>query len=622
MVAGLLIILGGQARAANQDVEARMRRDITFLASDECEGRGINTKGINLAADYIADQFRQAGLKPAGTGGSYFQPFSMRGSSKLASPNTLVLRGPLGQQIELRQGEHFQVLGLSGSGKVLAPLVFAGYGATAKEAGYNDYETIDVTGKAVLIVRKTPRFENKYVPFDGRSAAYHAALSTKVTNAVQHHAGAVIIVNDRGTAEREDELMEFSYTAHDFQSDVPVIQLRRQVADAMLRSGLETRLVDLEEDIDRDLRPRSGALAGWTANLEAHVSRSSVLVKNIVGVLEGSGPLAHETVIIGAHYDHLGYGGPGSLAGKEKEGAIHHGADDNASGTTTLIELARRFGQARHKAAPSAERLALSAPRSALNVFSGRRLVFIAFTGEESGLFGSAHYCKEPLFPLADTVGMINLDMVGRLRPDPESHKDKLIVYGTGSATTFDSLLESTNKKYDFKLQKVPSGEGPSDHQSFYLKNVPVLFFFTGDHRDYHKPSDTADKINVPGMMRVANLVQELAGYLETVPERPQYVKVPRRPGGGTRMGGGPRLGIMPEYGADGDGVLVGGVVEGRPAAKAGVKEGDRIVEIAGKPVKNLEAYMALMAGHRRGDALDLGILREGKKVTLKITLE
>src|SRR5262249_2198284 len=153
------------------DVEARMRKDITFLASDECEGRGITTKGINLAADYIADQFRQAGLKPAGTGGNYFQPFTMRGSSKLESPNRLVLRGPLGQQIEFTQGTDFQVVGLSGSGKVLAPIVFAGYGATAKDVGYNDYEGIDVAGKVVLIVRKTPRFENKYVPFDGRSAA-------------------------------------------------------------------------------------------------------------------------------------------------------------------------------------------------------------------------------------------------------------------------------------------------------------------------------------------------------------------------------------------------------------------------------------------------------------------
>jgi hypothetical protein len=594
--------LVSQAPAANLAIEARMRKDITFLASDECEGRGINTKGINLAANYIANEFKEAGLKPAIADQSYFQPFTMRGASKLGSPNRLVLRGPLGQRIELERGQQFQVVGLSGAGKLTAPVVFVGYGATAKDIGYDDYANIDVAGKIVLMVRKTPRPDNRYVPFDGGSAAYHAALSTKATNAVQHQAAAVIIVNDRGTARKEHRLMEFSYTSREAQAEVPVVQLRREMADELLQSGLGTRLEDIETAIDRDLQPRSARLAGWTASLEVNVNRPGIPVKNIVGVLEGSGPLAQETIIIGAHYDHLGYGGFGSLARNRSEPAIHHGADDNASGTTTLIDLARRFAQKPNR--------------------QGRRLVFIAFTAEESGLIGSAHYCKEPLFPLANTVAMINLDMVGRLRPDKETHKDKLIVYGTGSASGFDALLDSVNKKYDFKFQKVPTGEGPSDQESFYLKNIPVLFFFTGDHPDYHRPSDTVDKINVPGMERVADLVEDLVEHLESVPERPKFVKVPRRPGGERRMGGGPRLGIMPEYGTEGDGVVVGGVLEDRPAAKAGVKEGDRIVEIAGKPVKSLETYMALMAGHKKGDILDVGILRDGKKMTLKVTLE
>jgi hypothetical protein len=593
-----------------------MRKDITFLASDECEGRGISTKGINLAADYIANEFKKAGLKPVSGDQGYFQPFVMKGASKLGSPNRLVLRGPLGQQIELKQGQHFQVLGLSGAGKVTAPLVFVGYGATAKDISYDDYASVDVAGKVVLMVRKTPRFDNRNLPFDGSSAPYHAALSTKATNAVQHQAAAVIIVNDRGTARTEDRLMEFGYTSRDTQSEVPVLQLRREMVDELLQSGLGTGLTGLEQDIDRDVHPRSAPLAGWTASLEVNVSRPGIPVKNIVGVLEGSGPLAEQTVVIGAHYDHLGYGGFGSLARNLREPAIHHGADDNASGTTTLIELARHF-------AAKKETVPLSSKgQSPFSQRQGRRLVFIAFTAEESGLFGSAHYCKNPLFPLADTVAMINLDMVGRLRPDKESHKDKLIVYGTGSASGFDALLDSVNKKYDFKFQKVTTGEGPSDQESFYLKNIPVLFFFTGDHPDYHRPSDTVDKINVPGMERVADLVEDLIEYLESVPERPKFVKVPRRSGGDRRMGGGPRLGIMPEYGTEGDGVLVGGVLEGRPAAKAGVKEGDRIVEIAGKPVKSLETYMALMAGHKIGDILDVGILRDGKKMILKVTLE
>jgi hypothetical protein len=592
----LWVIVAAQARAANEAIEARLRKDVTFLASDECEGRGITTQGINRAADYIAHEFQEAGLKPAGSEGSYFQPFTMRGPSKLGSPNTLVLHGPLGQRIELTQGEQFQVLGLSGSGKLSAPLVFAGYGMTSKDTNYDDYKGIDVTGKVVLLIRKTPRF-------DRRSSAYYAALSTKATNAAEHHAAAVIIVNDRGTAEARDDLMQFGYTAQDSQSELPALQLRRAVVDTLFQSALGPPLLDVEQDIDRDLRPRSAALAGWTVDLEVHVERPGIPVKNIVGMLEGSGPLAQQTVVIGAHYDHLGYGSFGSLARPKEQGnAIHHGADDNGSGTTTLIELARRFGRMPNR--------------------QGRRLVFIAFTGEESGLFGSAHYCKEPLLPLADTVAMLNLDMVGRLRSDTESHKDKLIVYGTGSATSFDTLIESVNKKYDFQLKKIASGMGPSDQQSFYLKNIPVLFFFTGDHPDYHRPSDTADKINVAGMERVADFVEDLIAYLESVPERPKYVKVPNSRGPSGMRGGGPRLGIMPEYGDDGEGVLLSGVVEGAAAAKAGLKEGDRIVEMAGKPVKNLESYMALMAGQKKGDVLEVGVLRGGTKLTLKVTLE
>jgi hypothetical protein len=624
-LAGFLVVVAAQAPAADQAVDARMRKDITFLASDECEGRGVTTKGINLAADYIANEFKQAGLKPAGNEGSYFQPFTMRGPSKLGSPNALVLRGPLGQRIELQQGVDFQVLGLSRSGQLSAPLVFVGYGATAKEIDhgdytgkeidYDDYKGIDVAGKVVLIVRKAPRFENEYVPFDGRSSAYHAALGTKVANAAQHHAAAVLIVNDRGTAQTEDGLMEFGYTSQDYQAELPALQLRRAVVDTILQSSLGRRLLELEQDIDRDLQPRSAALAGWTIHLEVHVSRAGIPVKNVVGVLEGSGPLAEETVVIGAHYDHLGYGDFGSLARRPTSptppseggaggvrGAIHHGADDNGSGTTALIELARRFGRMQGR--------------------PGRRLVFIAFTGEESGLFGSAHYCKEPLFPLADTVAMLNMDMVGRLRPDNDSHQDKLIVYGTGSATRFDALLESVNHKYDFKLQKVASGMGPSDQQSFYMKNIPVLFFFTGDHADYHRPSDTADKINVAGMARVADLVENLIVELQSVPERPKYVRVPSTRGPGGMRRGGPRLGIMPEYGDSGEGVLLSGVVEGAAAAKAGLKEGDRIVEMAGKPVKNLEAYMALMAGQKKGEFLEVAILRDGKRMTFKVALE
>jgi hypothetical protein len=597
----MFVLLGGAARAAEDAVEARMRRDVTFLASDECEGRGVSTKGINLAADFIAREFQAAGLQPGVDGKSYFQPFTMNGGATVGEPNTLVLHGPLGQTITLKQGTQFKPFGMASSGQVSAPVVFVGFGATAKDIGYDDYHGVDVAGKIVVILRKVPRADDAAAPFDGKSSAYHSTFTTKNANAEAHRAAAVIYVNDQDSvkAMNGDQLLVFNYTAlGGSPAKLPIVQVRRSIVDDMLQSSLGTTLGQLEEDMGRDLKPRSAALAGWRAEMQVTVHRTTLAVKNVVGVLEGSGPKANETVVVGAHYDHLGYGGAGSLAGRNVR-AIHHGADDNGSGTTTLLELARHFGHIKNR--------------------EGRRLVFIAFSGEESGLLGSDHYCKHPLFPLADTVTMVNLDMVGRLRPGKDSNKDKLIVYGTGTATTFDELIELLNKDFGFQLQKIPSGFGPSDHASFYAKNVPVFFFFTGDHPDYHRPSDTADKINVHGMRRVGDLVENLVSQLASVPERPKYVKVAGS-SGGTPGFSGPRLGIRPSYDDDKEGVLLEGVAEGGAAERAGLKAGDRITEMAGKPVKNLEAYMALLQGRKKGDPLEISVLRDGKKVTLTVT--
>jgi hypothetical protein len=603
---GLSFLIAVQVRAANEAVLERLRKDITFLASDECEGRGVTTKGINLAADYIANEFKKAGLKPAGPDGSYFQPFTMRGTAKLENPNALTLRGPLGQEVRLRLNEDFRVLGLSGSGKVRAPVVFVGYGSTAKgvgpqDAGYDDFQGVDVAGKVVVVLRKAPRAGNSNTPFGGRMSAYHQALSTKVANAESHRAAAILFVSDRETAKESDNLTEFSYTAFESGSKLPAIHFRRAQADALLQSALGTPLRELEEDIDRDLKPRSAALTGWTASLEVNVARPLTAVKNVVGVLEGGGPLAKETVVVGAHYDHLGYGDFGSLAGRLKTPQIHHGADDNGSGTTAIIELARRFGQR-----PSELR---------------RRLVFIAFSGEESGLLGSAHYCNHPLFPLADTAAMVNLDMVGRLTQDPQTGKDKLLVEGSGSAKTFEGLLETLNQKYEFKMTKQASGMGPSDHASFYRKKVPVLFYWTGTHKDYHRPSDTSDKINIPGMAKIVDLAEETIDHLAATRERPEYVSVPSPRGGGA-PGMGPRVGIRPDYFDQEDGVLLDGVTEGTPAARAGLKENDRIIEVGGKPVKNLQNYMVLIRAYKSGDVIEFGVLRDGKKATVKVTLD
>jgi hypothetical protein len=618
VLVGVLILVGVQAPAAEtkkqddiQASEARMRQDITFLASDECEGRGPATKGLDLAADYIANEFKKAGLKPAGKDGSYFQPFTMRGA-KLEGPPSLVLHGPKGVAITLKPGSHYNALGLSHAGNLTAaPLVFAGYGITSDKnlkqpaiPEYDDYKDLDVEGKIVILLRETPRADNKFA-LDPQWKNRHGGLITKLDNARKHRAAAVIFVNSRGMAEPGDDMMDFNFHATAVNNvKLPILQIRRALLQSLLFSAAGADLQDVEAGIDRELKPRSAALDGWTADLEVKVQRSEKLLplKNIIGYLEGHGKLANEIIVVGAHYDHVGYGGSYSAARVTKP-TIHHGADDNGSGSTAIMELARRFAKM-----PNRE---------------GRKLVFMTFSGEEQGLLGSAYYCKEPIFPLADTAAMVNLDMVGRLRlekavpgdPVTKIRREELLTEGTGSSKEFSALLDTLNKKHNFKLKKEPKVIPYSDHASFYGKKVPVIFFWTGYHPDYHRPSDTSDKINVAGMRRVVDMTEDLINHLATVAERPKYVKMTS--GGGSP--GVPSIGI--DAADDNEkGVLVKGVTEGGPAVKAGIKSGDRIIEIAGKPVKNLQAYMTTMSAQKPGDMIELTLMRGDKKLSVKVT--
>jgi Zn-dependent M28 family amino/carboxypeptidase len=342
-------------------------------------------------------------------------------------------------------------------------------------------------------------------------------------------------------------------------------------------------------------------LKDWSGTLEATVSRTEINVKNVIGVLEGKGPLANETVVIGAHYDHLGRGERGTRSRGSK--AIHYGADDNGSGTTAVLELARRFAGIKDR--------------------QGRRLVFMLFSGEERGLLGSAYYCRNPIFPLKDTVAMINLDMVGRLRDDPKIKKGNLEIGGIGSAKSFETTIDEINKTYDFNIKKTRSGTGPSDHTSFYVKGVPVFFFFTGMHSEYHTPADKPETINFEGMKKIVEMIEELANKLAADKQRPEYVAAKASKDGPTGTPGGiPSIRFMPgDYDDDqSNGVLVGGVTPGGPAEKGGLKEGDWIIEIAGQPVRNMTGYMKVMGGQKGGEPIEFTVKRDDKKVPLKIT--
>jgi hypothetical protein len=592
-----LYSIPSQAQPAPHPSVERMKKDITYLAGDECEGRGVETQGINKAADYIAAEFKSIGLKPALKDGSYFQPFKIKGLPKLGTPNHLVFKGPESKQIEPKINSEYTVSGLSAKGIVNSGIIFVGYGITiGGEKDYDDYRGVDVKDKIVMILRQTPRAgQSKTFPKDSP----HASLTSKLANAHKHKAAGVIFVNDSEKAAKSDPLMPFDYARGQGPTYFPTVCIHRTLADELLGSA-KKKLADVEAEIDKEEKPQSFEIPSWKADIETTIDAVTIDAKNIIGVLEGAGPLANETVVIGAHYDHLGRGETGSRSPGSK--AVHFGADDNGSGTTSVIELARRFAAVKDR--------------------QGRRIVFMLFSGEERGLLGSAHYCnKDPIFPLKDTVAMINLDMVGRLRPDEKTKQDKLEIGGVGSAKSFDALVEDLNKKFNFKLTKTKSGTGPSDHTSFYQGKVPVFFLFTGFHEEYHKPTDKPDLINLEGMEKICDMVQELVAKIASDKDRPEYVagmtgKAPTGLGGGT-----PKLGFMPaQYDdAETNGVPVGGVTPGGAGDKGGMKKGDWIVAVAGHPVKNMEDYMKAMSAQTSGKEIEITVKREEKKVKLKV---
>ena len=616
------------ASAPPTPAESRLRADVAYLADDLREGRAPGTAGIDAAADYIAGVFRELGLKHARGADGYFQPFTIKGSAALAGDQSLSFKAK-GKEIVARPKADFTALALGASAKLEdLPVVFAGYGITAKEAedklDYDDYAGLDVKGKAVLILRREPRQADEKSPFKARGLNRLSDLRRKAANALDHGAKAVILVNDGKTApdKSHDTLLPFGYAGGevDQSATIPFAMITRELADQVLEAAGAPKLAEVEKAIDADLKPHSKPLDGITLSEKYTIERKALTAKNVVGVLEGSGPMADETIVVGGHYDHLGHGGlfSGSLSMFSRD--IHNGADDNASGTAMVLEMARRLAR-RPEPLP-------------------RRVVFMTFSGEEKGLLGSLHYVGHPLYPLSKTVFMVNFDMVGRLNEQGE-----LTVFGTGSTPGAAELVDALGASAGFKIKKVKGmsdGIGGSDHESFYMAGVPVLFAFTGVHSDYHKPSDDTHRINFRGMARIADFGELLLLDLARRPKRPEYVKVgspstaqgkvkapesnphEAKPAGNedtARVSITAYLGSMPDYGADVKGVKLAGVTDGSPAEKAGLKRGDIVVGFGGKPIATIYDYTQALARYKPGDAVDIKVQRDGKDVTLKATL-
>jgi hypothetical protein len=645
---GLAVLLPARGRADDAaGSQTRLLQDLKYLTSDECEGRGVGTKGINLAADYIARGFSQAGLKPAGDNGTYFQNFLVSGGARIEKPATLVFTDSLGLTIPLKTDEQFTVQRSSGAGTVDAGIVFAGYGITSPKLGYDDYAGLDVAGKVVIVLRYSPRYTDlKSDPFGANDRTVDASDyrdDSKAANAQAHKAAAVLIINGsapfppglaqrggrggrgaRGGAAAPADALTPAPRASALNTGetparvsgtevvkIPVVQVQRSLVENLLHAS-GTGLTDLEKKIDSTLKPQSQILLGWTCKLETSIKHSLVPVKNVIGVLEGSGPHADETIVIGAHYDHVGYGSGGGFGGVSTFGGVgafgspalrtttrmvHHGADDNASGSVAVMELARRF-------AAHPER-------------RGRRLVFMTFTAEEAGLIGSAYYGRHPVFPLDKTAAMVNFDMIGRLQDD------RLEVTGVGTAKALEELVDRLATKYKFHLTKVQTGFGPSDHQSFTLRGVPALEFFTGFHEQYHMPSDRVETINLLGMAKIVDLVTDSVAELGTREGRPEYLKVTSPYPRTTALWSvTSSFGVIPNATDSKGGVLVDEVFANTPAARAGLKAGDRIVAVGGQAAEDLQTYLHVIRALPVGEPVEVFVVRgdRPKKMVVALT--
>ncbi|MBI4636478.1 MAG: M20/M25/M40 family metallo-hydrolase [Candidatus Rokubacteria bacterium] len=584
----LLVLALGVAEAAPPVPSAEwLLAQVKILSAPETEGRASGTPGAERAAQHIASVFQGAGLQPGGDAGTYFQAFSVPTGIRLGNPNALTILGPAARSLAL--GGDFTPLAVSGNGAVEGDLVVAGYGITAPDLGYDDYAGLDARGKVVLVLTREPRGSDPASPFRRPDAYHYSERSHKIINAREHGAAAILLVtHPAATSASLPPLRGISQPW-----SILAAHVTRAVGDALLAPSGK-RLADVADAIDRALAPQSFQVGGARVRLEVALVRERGTAVNVVGLLPGTDPARkHEAVVIGGHYDHLGRGGEGSLA-PDQAGAIHPGADDNASGTAAVMALARAFAAAG------------GAPRT---------LVFVAFAGEEMGLLGSTHHVKHPAHPLEATVLMVNLDMIGRLRDQT------LYAVGADSGTGLRALVTAQSGALTLKLRGDPFS--PSDHTAFYTGGRPVLFLFTGAHSDYHRPTDTWDRLNPQGLEAVTAFAARVVAAVAREAVAPAWVKLeaPRAP---TRGGGyGPFFGVVPDFGDRSEpGVLISGVRPGSPAEKAGVRAGDVIVAFAGVAVKTLEDLTFALRGRRPGDRVEVTILRDSAERRLNAVLE
>ncbi|HEY0173898.1 MAG TPA: M20/M25/M40 family metallo-hydrolase [Pyrinomonadaceae bacterium] len=645
---------------------SRLKAHVSYLASEKLEGRRTGTNGAREAAGYVAREFMRLRLRPGGNAPtddlsekSYLQEFPYVASVSLGAGNALtatrrVEAGTAGTPlaIDFKVGEDWMPLGFGSNAKVEGGVVFVGHGITDAAQNHDDYKGAAVKDKVAVAFAGTPDGDNPHGRFTRAGEPRFKAAAARAAGA----RALVLIAAEEKFA--DDKLSRLRYDNSGGDAGLPVAAVSRRAAAKVLGLADASVLAEFEKAVRSAGQTATAfvldeaAVRQVVVNLKTDVERKNAPAANVVGVLEGSDPaLKSEVVVVGAHYDHLGRGGVGS-GSLGREGDVHYGADDNASGTAGLIELARLFSRE-----PELMR---------------RTVVFVAFGGEEEGLIGSSYYVQNPARPLGQTVAMLNMDMIGRLRGDV------LNVGGVGTASEWRSIIEAENKGYavtlDSSITGVPPGTkreeskpggggnvkvggegkpdgpvpvvvtgangraavtatpaerfalrlnddgyGPSDHSAFYARRVPVLFFFTGSHEDYHKPTDTAERVNYDGEARVLAFVRDLVYEIQSRDRRPTYA-VAKSEANTRSTGFKVSLGTVPSYGDSTDGLKLDAVRENSPAAAAGLRAGDKIVRLAGRDVRNVYDYTQALSEMKAGQEYDLEVMRDGQRLSMKIT--
>lgn len=581
LVAGLLLPTPGGADVAT------LRRDVAALAAEELAGRMTGSEGAAAAARYLAARLEAVGARPLPGHDGYRLPFSFIAGTRDAGSSLAIEHE--GAATTWDDPEHAQALAFSESDTITAPVVFAGYGLVVPDGNeviYDSYAGLDVEGKIVLVLRYSP--EDTEGDLRARLTRY-SGLRYKALQARQRGAAALLVVTGPRSP-NPGETVPLTFDAAASGSGLVAASISGAAAESLFAAAGH-ELEAAQRGLDSGNPHVPGFELAPEVTLEVVVEHEERTGHNVVGYFPGRG--AGETdepwVILGAHFDHLGRGRSAqSLADASQADAIHHGADDNASGVAAALEAARRLAGEHH-----------------------RRHVALAFwSGEELGTLGSTAFLRERVLDPAKIAAYVNFDMVGRMRDN------RLTLQAVGSSPAWPGLIERTNVPVGFDIQLGEDPYLPTDSSVFNQADVPTLHFFTGSHEDYHKPSDTADKLNYEDLERVARFGALLVGKLADRDSAPEFVTVAPT----TRANAAGRdtvrayTGTIPDYATEVDGLRLSGVIEGGPAAAAGLKEGDVIVELGGTTIANIYDYTYALDAVKIGEPTRVVFLRDGKR--------